>query len=246
MQLKTTLIAILILVTIFSTRAQDVIIKNDKTELKAKVLEILSSEIKYKKWEMQDGPTYSINKSEVFMIIYKNGQRESFASEPIVNKPSVVTQEAPPQNSVAVNSPLKSKYKRIELEGKKTLVFYDYNNGVANRIKGKQKIFEYIYDLPGYEKQTKAFKKQLLFPRIAAGVGAGVMCIRLIQFRGNVPLGDIPFYAGCGIGLGGALAMPALQNAFVRKFVRDYNLSNNQASIKIGITNHGVGMALNF
>lgn len=39
----------------FSIFAQDIIIKNDKTEFKAKVLEVLDVEVKYKKWEMQDG-----------------------------------------------------------------------------------------------------------------------------------------------------------------------------------------------
>ena len=58
--------------------SQDLIIKNDKTELKSKITEVLSSEIKYKKWEMLDGPIYTINKTDIFMIIYQNGTRETF------------------------------------------------------------------------------------------------------------------------------------------------------------------------
>jgi len=56
--------------------AQDIIIKNDKTEIKCKVAEITVESIKYKKWEMPDGPLYNINKTDVFMIVYSNGQRE--------------------------------------------------------------------------------------------------------------------------------------------------------------------------
>lgn len=55
---------------------QDLIVKNDKTEIKSKVEEITDDVIKYKKFEMLDGPTYSINKREVFMIVYKNGTKE--------------------------------------------------------------------------------------------------------------------------------------------------------------------------
>ncbi len=58
--------------------AQDIIFKNDKSEVKAKVLEILDREVKYKKWDFMEGPTYSMRKNEIFMIIYENGSRETF------------------------------------------------------------------------------------------------------------------------------------------------------------------------
>jgi hypothetical protein len=56
--------------------AQDFIIKNDKSEIKSKIVEITENTIKYKKWEFLDGPLYNIAKGEVFMLIYANGQRE--------------------------------------------------------------------------------------------------------------------------------------------------------------------------
>lgn len=58
--------------------AQDVIVKKDQSTVMGKVLEITSSEIKYKKWNNQDGPTYSINRSEVASINYENGEVEKF------------------------------------------------------------------------------------------------------------------------------------------------------------------------
>ncbi len=56
--------------------AQDIIIKNDKSELKAKVVEITSDFIKYHDWDNLSGPIYNIAKSQVFMINYQNGKRE--------------------------------------------------------------------------------------------------------------------------------------------------------------------------
>lgn len=73
--MKITLKLLLVLFSI-NSYAQDMIIKNDKTEMKTKVLEITEDAIKYKKFEMLDGPTYNINKADVFMIIYKNGNKE--------------------------------------------------------------------------------------------------------------------------------------------------------------------------
>ncbi|MCO4294804.1 hypothetical protein NF867_18215 [Solitalea sp. MAHUQ-68] len=62
----------------FSASAQDIIYKTDKTEIKAKILEIEENTVKYKKFEFLEGPSYSLKKSEIFMIIYKNGNREVF------------------------------------------------------------------------------------------------------------------------------------------------------------------------
>jgi C-terminal processing protease CtpA/Prc len=60
--------------------AQDVITLKSGDEIKAKVLEISPGEVKYKKHESPDGPTYTLTKSEVFMIKYENGEKEVFNS----------------------------------------------------------------------------------------------------------------------------------------------------------------------
>ncbi|MBQ6771122.1 MAG: hypothetical protein IJP44_09130 [Bacteroidales bacterium] len=73
--------------------AQDVIVKTDNSTVLSKVLEITSTEIKYKKWDNQDGPTYSINRSEVSSINYQNGEVEKFynnVSQPSNNYPVTI------------------------------------------------------------------------------------------------------------------------------------------------------------
>ena len=59
--------------------AQDVIVMKDQSTVMSKVLEITSTEIKYKKWNNQEGPTYSINRTEVVSINYENGEVEKFS-----------------------------------------------------------------------------------------------------------------------------------------------------------------------
>ncbi len=71
---------LVVFITITGLKAQDIIVKNDKTELKAKIEELTETTIKYKKFEMLDGPSYNINKRDVFMIIYKNGTKEYIES----------------------------------------------------------------------------------------------------------------------------------------------------------------------
>ena len=61
-----------------SLNAQDVILKRTGEKIEAKVLEIGTNEIKYKKFSNLEGPTYNIEKREVFEITYKNGEVEKF------------------------------------------------------------------------------------------------------------------------------------------------------------------------
>lgn len=61
--------------------AQDVIINNTGDEIQAKVLEITSSEIKYKRYDNLDGPTITIAKSEVLLIKYENGTKDVFQNQ---------------------------------------------------------------------------------------------------------------------------------------------------------------------
>lgn len=58
--------------------AQDLILLKSKEEIKAKVLEINESEMKYKRFENLSGPTYSIRISKVAMVRYENGFEEEF------------------------------------------------------------------------------------------------------------------------------------------------------------------------
>ncbi|MBL4655676.1 MAG: hypothetical protein JKY33_07630 [Bacteroidia bacterium] len=79
--MKTSLITIGLLLLFSYAFSQDNIIKRDASEIKVKVLEVTSTEVKYKKYSNPEGPTYSIPKSEIFMIQYENGTKESFDNE---------------------------------------------------------------------------------------------------------------------------------------------------------------------
>lgn len=61
-----------------SLSAQDLITKKDGTDIKAIVLEVNRSELKYKLWNNLEGPTYSIDIFDVLLIRYQNGTNEVF------------------------------------------------------------------------------------------------------------------------------------------------------------------------
>ncbi len=74
---KTFLLVVQILFATFCF-SQDVIIKANGEEIKSKILEVNQTEVKYKNFDYQSGPSYTISKSEIFMIRYQNGTKDVF------------------------------------------------------------------------------------------------------------------------------------------------------------------------
>jgi hypothetical protein len=64
-----------------NSHAQDTILKNNGDTILAQITEIASGQIKYKRANFPDGPNYLELKSEIAMIKYASGLKESFAQE---------------------------------------------------------------------------------------------------------------------------------------------------------------------
>ncbi len=61
-----------------SVSAQDIITTKDGTDIKAKILEVTINEVKYKKFNNLEGPTFTMLKSEILIVRYQNGENEVF------------------------------------------------------------------------------------------------------------------------------------------------------------------------
>lgn len=79
---KFLLLAALALGAAAAAKAQDVIIMRSGEETQAIVQEIGDAQIRYKRFSNPNGPTYTMNKNEVFMIKYKNGEKDVFKDDP--------------------------------------------------------------------------------------------------------------------------------------------------------------------
>lgn len=62
--------------------SQDIIVCKNGDEILSKILKISKSEVEYKKWSNQDGPIFILDKSDVFMIKYQNGEKDVFKDSP--------------------------------------------------------------------------------------------------------------------------------------------------------------------
>ena len=74
--------AFLLIVVCFSEIvAQDTLYKKNGDIIITKILEVNPLNIQYKYFKFLEGPVYTIDKSELFMIRYQNGLKDLFLTE---------------------------------------------------------------------------------------------------------------------------------------------------------------------
>jgi hypothetical protein len=134
-----------ILFFVNSIKAQDIITLKNGDEIKSKVLEVLSDQVKYKKWENIDGPTYSSMKTEVFMIKYQNGTKDVFKSTEVLNtNVSLVSSEETKKTEAVTNL---ENYVKNKITGQ--VIKFDgfrKTNGVMNNVFG-QMVYTINFDV---------------------------------------------------------------------------------------------------
>ena len=75
---KSVVVIVLSVLFVATASAQDRIVKNDASEIEAKVITVSPDKVTYKKWSNPDGPTYEMMRSDIFFIRYQNGEKEIF------------------------------------------------------------------------------------------------------------------------------------------------------------------------
>lgn len=99
--------------------AQDVIVKRDGSTILSKVTKIGTTEVEYKKFSNQNGPTYSILKSDILSINYENGEKETFADAPQQAKQETeAKQQIVEAQPAADNAEIISRYNQTYEHGK--------------------------------------------------------------------------------------------------------------------------------
>lgn len=76
--MKKVLTLMVALLTAFNLFAADIIVTRDARRIEAKILEVSSTEIKYKEADNLEGPTFVLTSAEINTIIYNNGTVKVF------------------------------------------------------------------------------------------------------------------------------------------------------------------------
>ena len=77
--MKKIIITLIVIISIALTAfSQDVITKKSGEDIHSKIIEVNQTEVKYKKFDNAEGPTFTITKTDILMIRYENGTNEVF------------------------------------------------------------------------------------------------------------------------------------------------------------------------
>ena len=102
-------------------RAQDIIIKQDASEIEARIQEVGDQVIKYRRHSNPSGPLYTIRRSEVFMIRYENGEQVAMGAA----KEKTAT-------TTRINESSRNTRKVVEIQ--KRNVYFDLNAEIGYLI----------------------------------------------------------------------------------------------------------------
>lgn len=118
MKIQHFLISCILLFIGHTALAQDIIIKQDASEIKAHIEEVGDELIKYRRHSNPSGPLYSIRKTEVFMIRYENGEQETMkaAKEAASATPSKINYTSRNARTKVADMQKKSLYFGLDAE----------------------------------------------------------------------------------------------------------------------------------
>lgn len=149
-----------------AVNAQDRIVKRNATaeQIEAKVVEVGSDNISYRKWTNQSGPIYTIKRSEVFFIQFENGEKEvitPYDAEPTSAQVPAATSVSTPDRGgflatsrqtavsrITERKPLHAKALQIDLtvSGGFTPMIFEDNESLSGLGVGAGVGFNFFYD----------------------------------------------------------------------------------------------------
>lgn len=83
--LKSVMMAIAFLACSVNASAQDLLVKTNGNIEKVKVLEVTVNEVKYKMWDNQDGPIFTVRQNQIISIKFENGLVQKFGGTSVSN-----------------------------------------------------------------------------------------------------------------------------------------------------------------
>lgn len=127
--------------------SQDIITYRNGTEVKVKVTEVNATEVKFKRTDNIDGPTYTVLKDDLFLIKYENGTKEVFSTETI---PTPVT------TNKTDNDDDELGYNRIRYNGPRVGFTYIFDGTIKNYIEERHSDGSFVTQF-GWQFETRIF-----------------------------------------------------------------------------------------
>lgn len=223
-------ISLLLLSMLNIASAQDIITLKNGEEISAKVTEIELNLIKYRRFDNQTGPVYTVNKTDVFMIKYENGTKDVFDYQPVTTE--VLSPANGPNTQTATRGKLTSYKKNVMLD-KQNLKPYEVkalmntNYAALKRYRG-----------------ARAFNTLGIIFGVIGGIDISTGILN--TFHGYDATGNF-LAGGLEIGLGLVFSSISTNKTYGSVLLYNSGLKNHPtSSLNVGLTPGGVGFCLKF
>jgi hypothetical protein len=230
------------MLAVLSLNAQDTIVKNNGDIIIAKITEIGTNAISYKRIDFEDSPNFIENRSEIAVIKFKNGQKQDFTKENAekkaieaaqkqaqenAQKQTLNSQSKDPSTSLGQNKPVfaNEKHKIESLNGKYTFDGQKIGKRELDRQLGKSKNPAVLVGLKT-AKTTKVLQKVVGITSIPSTIAGGVTSlVTFTQFYQAYDKGNLTpqYYWNAGLSLLGTLTVPITSKILKKKTGKLYD-----------------------
>ncbi len=210
---KPVLSAFLTLFCITNLLSQDTIVKINGEIIPAKITEVGTNAVTYKKWAILDGPHFIDYKSDIVYIKYFNGQKDVF-------KKDQNTPQKPMLDTVRINKNISQPSEALNSRSKNKIEFMNNKYTINGQKAGRRDVDRLLSKSknPAVQishktaKATKIAQKIIGLTSIASTTTGGIMsvstiytCIKESSNGGNTSIGS---YVNMGVSLLGTVSLP--------------------------------------
>jgi len=217
------------------TVVKDIITLRNGEDIQALVQEVGDVDVRYKRFDNPNGPSFTLKKSEIFSIQYANGSKDVFPnSAPSVSTPTI--QRTPPQDG--------------EIYRKGSSIRYSSNGQKVRRVD------DLFYDVPEALRAYNSGQTWRVVGGCFSGGGIGLMVSSTITLLINLDeYEEKPdttlLWVGAGMSIVGII-FSSIGGSKIQSAINMYNSSirrqqTSNLSMNFGLTQSGgVGLMLNF
>lgn len=208
-----------------SAKAQDTIIFRNGDEQKVKVTEVSDSQIKYRMWSNMNGPVYTKNISDIFMVKYEGGHKEVYGQ----NQPAQQSQQ---------------QYNQYSGNFGQGIMEHDDGNLLLNGRELSDREIRDLLGVKGFEtyesayRQRRAGKALTTVGFIEMGVGIGLFLVDALtdfDFEGAFAIPGLILFTASQIQLPIGIASKAAGNGRLNWLADSYNRNSGQLSQNLSI-----------
>lgn len=238
MRTKSLLLLVLLAVSSLIWADDTIYLKNGE-EIKAKVSKITPNTIEYQKTSQTDGPSYELPKSDILMIIYKNGEKDIFVNKSSYSNHNSNTKFYGQNHKLGV---VEYKDDRLLSLNGTSITEEQYKDFAKKNCRAA---YEQFYK---GEKLKKAGAICLSVGTPLAAAGIILTSLYTVTDYSITYMGPIFLGLGIPVMIAG-IPLYCVGKDFKHKSYGTFNAqyqANNTAQLQLNFNNNGIGLALQF